>query len=186
MLSKESKIRVLENFYGVDYVLFGKPLKSVSNCCPIIKEEYVSIKGAMLSVYVEMLKLMDHMPDVLEEKVGSKGLMKLARENARNAREAAQKLVMTEKARNDIKTEVTEAFKLDKGINAAKLVREKIREKAFRLGVDNLLVARSLNEAINVEAMNDWTGKIVEDSYKILRDNLCEIAMMIIYDDTAK
>jgi len=31
--------------------------------------------------------------------------------------------------------------------------------------------------------MNDWTGRIVEDSYKILRDNLCETAMMILDDD---
>ena len=54
MLSKESKIRVLENFYGVDYVFFGKPVGKIDSCCPIIKEEYVSIKGALLSVFVEL------------------------------------------------------------------------------------------------------------------------------------
>jgi ribosomal protein L4 len=183
MLSKESKIRVLENFYGIDYVLFGKPLKTVQNCCPIIKEEYVSIKGALLSVYIEMLKLMGHSPNPIEEKVNTKTLKKMAVEAAKNARLASKKLVTTEQARIDIKNELKEMLQTSPKTNISKVVENKIREKAFRLAVDNLLVARSLVEASDVKSMNDWTGKIIEDSYKILRDNLCETAMMIIDDD---
>lgn len=183
MLSKESKIRVLENFYGLDLVLFGKALKHVDNCCPIVKEEYVSIKGALLSVYVEMLKVMDHQPGTLQEKVGSGDLIKMAKTSATNARQASQAIVTTEQARKDIKAELKEALSLDKDTNVSKLVESKIREKAYRLAIDNLLVARALNEAKDVTAMNSWTGKIIEDSYKILRDNLCETAMMIL-DDT--
>lgn len=186
MLSKESKIRVLENFYGIDYVLFGRPLKEVSNCCPVVKEEYVSIKGALLSVFVEMLRLMEHSPNVLEEKVNSQDLMKMARQNAKNARTASQKVVTTESARRDIKKELKQALSENKNLNVSKLVEHKIREKAFRLAVDNLLVARSLQEAKNLDAMNEWTGKIIEDSYKILRDNLCEVAMMILDDDSTE
>jgi hypothetical protein len=186
MLSKESKIRVLENFYGIDYVLFGRPLKEVSNCCPIVKEEYVSIKGALLSVFVEMLRVMDHKPAVLEEKIGSRDLMQMARQNAKSAREASQKVVTTESARRDIKNELKKALSENKELNVSKLVEQKIREKAFRLAVDNLLIARSLQEAKNLDAMNEWTGKIIEDSYKILRDNLCETAMMILDDDSTE
>lgn len=183
MLSKESKIRVLENFYGIDYALFGKPLSKTVNCCPVIKEEYLAIKGALLSVYVEMLKLMDHSPKKIEEKVSEKTLRAMARESARNSREASKAVVTTQQARNDIKTELKEALKEDKNIDLSKVVESKIREKAFRLSVDNLLVAKALQEASNLEAMNDWTGRIVEDSYKILRDNLCETAMMILDDE---
>lgn len=183
MLSKESKIRVLENFYGIDYALFGKPLKRVDSCCPLLKEEYLSIKGALLSVYVEMLRLMEHSPKPLKEKVNSAKLLKLAKEGAKNARHAAQKVVVTEKARADIKDELREALKVDKKADLAKVTENKIREKAFRLAIDNLLVARALLEAKNVKAMNEWTGRIVEDSYKILRDNLCESAMMILDND---
>lgn len=183
MLSKESKIRVLENFYGIDYVLFGKPLRKVPTCCPVIKEEFLSIKGALLSVYIEMLKLMEHKPEVLKEKVTSKTLRKVARENAKSARFASKKVVTTEKARNDIKNELKEVLEENSGVDISKIVETKIREKAFRLSIDNLLVARALQEATNLEAMNDWTGKIVEDSYKILRDNLCEAAMLIMNDE---
>lgn len=184
MLSKESKIRVLENFYGIDYTLFGKALKDVQNCCPIIKEEYISVKGALLSVYVEMLKLMGHQPATIEEKVDSKNLRVMAKESAKNARHASQKVVTTEQARADIKAELKEALDADKDADVTKLVESKIREKAFRLGIDNILIARALQEATNLDEMNEWTGKIVEDSYKILRDNLCELAMMILSDDT--
>lgn len=180
MLSKDSKIRVLENFYGVDYALFGKPLKEVQNCCPIMKEEYVSIKGALLSVYVEMLKVMGHSPQPLGEAVNSAGLKKLAIESAKVARAASHKIVTTEQARRDIKNELKEALNANKDLDVNITVETKIREKAFRLAVDNLLVARSLSEATDLQAMNEWTGKIIEDSYKILRDNLCEMAMMII------
>ena len=185
MLLKESKIRVLENFYGIDYALFGKALKEVENCCPIIKEEYISVKGALLSVYVEMLKLMGHQPENVSEKINSKNLRTMAKESAKNARHASQKVVTTEQARADIKAELKEALHVDKDADVAKLVESKIREKAFRLAVDNILVARSLQEATSLDEMNQWTGKIVEDSYKILRDNLCELAMMILNDDEA-
>jgi hypothetical protein len=183
MLSKESKIRVLENFYGIDYVLFGKPVKNVPSCRPVVKEEYTSNKGALLSVYIEMLKLMGHQPGVLKEKVNTADLRKAARENAKNARYASQKIVVTEQSRTDIKNELREELEKNKDVNIAKLVESKIREKAFRLAIDNLLVARALQEATNLDAMNDWTGKIVEESYKILRDNLCEVAMMILDDE---
>lgn len=186
MLSKESKIRVLETFYGIDYVLFGKPVAKVPNCCPVIKEEYLSIKGALLSVYIEMLKLMNHNPEVLEEKVSSKELSKMAKESAKASRFASQKVVTTEKARTDIKNELKRALKENKELDVSSLVETKIREKAFRLALDNLLVARALQEAKDLDAMNSWTGRIVEDSYKILRDNLCETAIMILDDDEPK
>ena len=53
-LKKESKIRVLENFYSLDYVLFGKPVSKVDICCPVFVEEYLSIKGALMSLVIEM------------------------------------------------------------------------------------------------------------------------------------
>ena len=186
MLSKESKIRVLENFYGIDYVFFGKPVAKVNNCCPVVKEEYVSIKGALLSVFVEMLRLMDHSPKPIKEKVTSKALTTLARQSAKNSRFASQKIVTTEAARKDIKVELKEVLNKNSKADVNKLVETKIREKAYRLAIDNLLVARALTEAKNVKSLNEWTGKIIEDSYKILRDNLCETAMMILYDESSE
>jgi len=183
MLSKESKIRVLENFYALDYVFFGKPLAEVESCCPLIKEDYLSIKGALLSVFIEMLKFVEHRPPILEYQVRTPELKMMARESAKSAREASQRIVTTEKARQDIKSELREMIEEGESVDIPALVENAIREKAFRLAVDNLLVARILSESDNMNALNEFEGKIIEDSYKILRDNLCETASLILEND---
>ncbi len=181
MLSKESKIRVLENFYALDYVFYGKPLSEMGSCCPLLEEEFLSVKGALMSVFIEMLKLVEHSPAKIEEKLVTEDILNLAKKSARVARKNCQQIVTTEKARNDIKLEVRSALK--EGKDVSNLIQEKVREKAFRLAVDTLLVARTVNESKNLDALNDWEGKIIEDSYKILRDGLCEAAILILTDE---
>lgn len=183
MLSKETKIRVLENFYAIDYVLFGRPIIKTKVCCPLVKEEYLSIKGALLSVFIEMAKLIEHTPPLLQERINSSVLRSLAKKSAKVARENARQIVTSSKAKNDIKVELKESLSRDKSLDIAKLVESKIREKAFSLALDNLLVARLLSESKNMNKLNEWEGKIIEDSYKILRDNLVESAVQIIYGE---
>jgi hypothetical protein len=182
MLSKESKIRVLENFYAVDYILFGKPASKVDTCCPIVREEYLAIKGALLSVYVEMLRLVDHNPDPLTETVDKSVMISNARRSAMIARENSQKIVTTEKARQNIKENLKNELKENANANISALVEKQIRMKAFGLAIDNLLIARTLQEG-ECENLNTWEGKIIEDSYKILRDNLIESAYMMIHSE---
>jgi len=180
MLSKESKIRVLENFYGIDYILLGKPANKVSTCCPIVKEEYLAVKGALMSVHIEMLKLIEHAPEPLYETVDKRLMLSNARMAAQIARENAQKIVTSQKARRDIKESLRDALQENSGVDVSTLVEKQIRMKAFGLAIDNLLVARTLQES-NCESLNTWEGKIIEDSYKILRDNLIESAYMIVH-----
>jgi hypothetical protein len=182
MLSKDSKIRVLENFYGLDYVLFGKPTNKIDTCCPLVKEEYLAIKGALMSVHVEMLKLIEHKPKALNETVNKIKLMKNAKSSAKIARENAQRIVTSKKARANIKESLQEALKENSKVNISQLVEKSIRTKAFGLAIDNLLIARTLQEG-KCEQLNTWEGRIIEDSYKILRDNLVEAAYMMIYPE---
>jgi len=181
---KESKIRVLENFYALDYIFFGKPVSEVEMCCPLVKEEYLSVKGALMSVFIEMLKILDHNPLALEESITGDDLHTMARYSAQVARENSQRIVTSQKARDNIKTSLQEALKENPKVDVGRIVEKTIRQKAFALAVDNLLVARSLLEADQPERMNEWEGRIVEDSYKILRDNLIESAHQILYDVT--
>lgn len=180
MLRKESKIRILENFKALDYVFFGKPVKKMVSCCPALVEEYLSLKGALSSVLVEMYDLVQHSPKILNEAVDVSSLVKAARHNAKVARENAQKLVVTEKGKASIKKQLTESLRHNKNLNIEEEVKTRIREKAFSLAVDNLLIARSLHESTQAKKLNTWEGKIVEDAYKVLRKNLVESAMFII------
>lgn len=182
MLSKESKIRVLENFYSLDYIFFGKPLKKVESCCLGLVEEYINVKGALLAIMVEMYKLVEHSPKPLTEKISTKVFTANAKRYAKYARESAQKIVTTEKAKQNIKEQLKRNLSENKNVNVPKLVEGLIREKAFKLAVDHLLIARTIAESKGVSKMNEWTGKLLEDSYKILRDSVVESALTILDD----
>jgi hypothetical protein len=179
-LQKESKIKVLENFYALDYVFFGKPVKEIQACCPALAEDYISVKGAMMSIMVELFKLVDHSPKPVTEKVNTATLLSGARCRAKIAREMAQKLVASDKGKLEIKTELKEALNKDNTINISDAVEEKIILKAFGLACDNLLIASTISESLSYEQMNEWSGRIIEDSYKILRDSLVESASLIL------
>lgn len=182
MLTKESKIKVLENFYALDYVFFGKSVKEMESCCLALVEDYMSVKGAVLSVIVEMYKLVGHMPEPINEKINSAFLMRSAKQRARISREMCHKLVGSEKGRADIKSELREALANNEKVNINELVENSIRTKAFRLACDHLLIATTISESINYEELNEWSGRIIEDSYKILRDSLVDSALLIIND----
>lgn len=179
-LSNESKIRVLENFYAIDYALFGKSSKEMTSCCPAIVEDYINLKGALLSIVTEIYQLVEHAPTPLTEKADTKKLKGMARSSAIIARENCKKLVATEQGRSDIKESLKEAITEDCDIDD--VVQEKIREKAFALSVDNLLIARTLTECSDagVSKLNETSGKLLEDAYKILRDSLVESAVLIV------
>ena len=183
MLSKESKIRVLENFYALDYALFGKPAAKMEACCPALLEDHINVKGALMSIMVEMYKLVDFTPPELTEQVNTKSLIASARESAKIARENSQKLVSTEQGRADVKAELRNVIVSEENMGSMEdLVQDKIREKAFGLAVDNLLIARTLSECdqSQMKKLNDWEGRLIEDAYKILRDNLVESAIDIL------
>jgi len=182
-LTKESKIRVLENFYALDYVFFGKPIQEVSVCCPAFVVEYVSVKGALLSTLIEMYNLIEHSPKEISGKVSKKSLIESSIRSAKIARKNSKTLVTSEKGIKDVKKLVNEALakvSKNKKANVDKITESKIREKAFSLAVDNMLVAKALKESSDVNSLDEWDGRIIEDAYKVLRESLVESAIDIL------
>lgn len=182
LLKKESKIRVLENFYSIDYIFFGKPLSKVDSCCPLVKEEYLSVKGALLSVFIEMLQIVKHEPKTITEKIESGNIFNSAKKVAKEARINAKNIVSSNKSRANIKFELKEALEKDNKIDTTTFIEEKIRTRAFEMAIDNLIIARTINESADYQKLNEWSGQIIEDSYKVLRESLVESALSILYD----
>jgi hypothetical protein len=182
-LSTSSKVRILEDFYAIDYTLLGKNITKCKKCNPELVEEYLSVKGALISTMIEMFKLVGHNPKVIYEQVTDKRLANMARESAQIARNNCKKLVASKKGRESIKTELREALSNPKNknrkVNLESIVNRKIKQKAFRLAIDNLLIARTITESKSYKNLNSWSGKIIEDAYKILRDNLTDIAIKL-------
>jgi len=184
-LSKAAKIKLLENFYGLDYVLFEKPVKEVEICCPVLVTEYLAVKGALLSTLIEMYRLVRYTPKEISTKVDTKKLMESSSKVAEWAREKAKHLLMADRGRNYVKEQITKA--LQSGPSKKKdievVTEEKIREQAYSIAIDTMLIGRMLAESKSYSKMNDWKGRILEDAYKILRDNLIECAISMMNDD---
>lgn len=187
-LSKETKIRVLENFYAIDYILFGTPLKNIKLteneecdvCNQTMIDEYVTAKGALISTVIEMYRLIGHTPKTIEEKVTTKLLSKMARESAKISRKNAVTLIKEQRARDEIKNNLVATITETNNINVENEVKSQIREKAYALAIDNLLIARTINESKNYKELDSWTGRIIEDAYKMLRDSVVEASFEIL------
>jgi len=179
MLPKNSKIRVLENFQALDYTLFGKPLSEVKVCCPFLKEEYLTTKGALLSVVIEMYEIIGHSPSI-KEKINQKKLNEMAINSAKVARENSKVLVASKAGRNSIKKIITESLKNDAKQDLNKLVQTEIRKKAFSLAIDNLLLGKVVKESKDFKALSSWKGKVLEEAYTKIRDSLVESVMTVL------
>ncbi|MFW6242537.1 MAG: hypothetical protein ACOC2W_00090 [bacterium] len=185
-LTKETKLRVLENFYALDYIFFGKPLTENKVCCPLVAEEYLTTKGALMSVFVEMVRELDHNPKPIKEgkKVDSKVIVENAKKSAKHARENSVKILSSNKGREYIKESLKQELSDVKDVNVNDEAKRKIQESAYKFSIDNLLIARTLQESKSPNKLAEWDGQLIEDAYKLLRDSLVESAMVVLeYDD---
>lgn len=179
---KKSKIRILENFYGIDYVLLGKKIQETKVCCPFFVEEYLSTKGALVSSLVEMYKIIEHSPKGNSKVISEAELIKNAKNSAKVARENAKIELGSENIKNNLKKNIRESLSntKDKKNNLDENIHREIRRKAFSLALDSMLVKRVLGESKSLKNLNEWEGKVVKEAYKTLRDALVESALNIL------
>lgn len=188
-LTKESKIRVLESFYALDHILFGKEATQVkenlSDVGKTLYEEYQSSKGALLTIAMEMFNFLGHNPEKLEEQVGSDTIKEMAQESSNLARSNARKILESEKGQSFIKEEVKQARENTEE-NLSDVIDQKVNEVSKQISVDNLIVARTLYESEQPEKLTEWEGEILEDAYKVLRDHVIEVAEKINEEETSQ
>ena len=183
MLSKESKIRLLESFYSLDYLFFGDRLKSVK-VDPALAENYLVLKSALSSVIIEMFKIVEHSPIIENTKIDAPSLLECASRDAKAAKIICKKLVVSEDGKADVKAQIKEILSEDsnivKEVPILQIVKEEVERKAYSLAVDTLLIAKMLRESKRYQALNEAEGRVLEDSYKLIRDSLVETAQTII------
>ena len=177
-LTKEAKIKILEAFYGLDYLYFGKPIGDVKTCCPGLREDYLAMKNSLLSIMIEMYSMVDYKPSKISYQLSSKNLKELAIKNIKTARKISENLIRTNQAKRDIKLRLKESLTSNEAdINA--VVKEKIMEKAYKLATDTYLIGNMVIASEKINIMNQWSGKIHEDAYKYIRESLVDLAVLI-------
>jgi Leu/Phe-tRNA-protein transferase len=68
-------------------------------------------------------------------------------------------------------------------IDISKFTKKKIKENAYSIAIDNMFIAKAITESENYDKLNEWEGKILEDSYKILKNGLIEWVVTILDDN---
>jgi len=179
MLKKETKIRIIENFLSLDYLFFGKSIHEMNINIDIAKQ-YIELKGSMGSIISEIYSVIDHSPEEISEVLKESDIENMAMKSAITARQNVKKLLTSADGKSSVTAATFLAIRENEEANIDEIVHYKIQEKAFQLGMDNLIIARSLSESTNPEIMKNFEGKILEDSYKCLRDSLIETALVIL------
>jgi len=179
MLSKESKLRILENFVAIDYLFFGKSIHEM-NVDKELMQQYFELKGALCSALVETYSFVKHAPNKIEKILQENDIKKLAVNSAVTARKNVKQLLVCEEGKVNVVNAVFEAVKLSESENVDSVVNFTIQEKAFQLGLDNMLIARAFNESENISEIDTFSGQLLKDTYKVLRNSLIETALEII------
>lgn len=187
-LSKESKVRVLESFYSIDNIIFGKSVTDIE-ARKDLKEDYILTKGALLQIFIEMLDLIDHSPMKMTDTKNLKDIREMAMASAIVAKDTAKKIIATEEGQQAIRDEVVCHIQcLDEGVkyDVEKIVQEKIESRNFSMAIDDVLIRRSINECKHPKVMNTDKGLLMEDAYKHLRTALVETAICILKEQKRK
>ena len=179
MLNKESKIRILENFISLDYLFFGKSIHEMQTDSELSKQ-YIELKGTLSAALIEMYSSIEHQPVDISTVLNESDIETMAINASIVARSNVKKILTTSDGKNSVTNKIFSVIREDDDIDVNDVVNYHIQEKAFQLGMDNLLIARSLSESIKPGLLESFEGKIVEDTYKSLRDALIETALIIL------
>jgi hypothetical protein len=187
-MNKGSKNRILENYYALDYVFFKKPISEVTICCPFFIQEYLSAKGALLSILVDMYKLIEHKPLLKEDApLKTSDLLPIAEKTAIIAKKNAQVLINSPKGQQSIKKAVSESIKRNKDkLTIEEITDHHVLKRAFSSALDNMLINRTISESKSVSKLNEWQGQVLERAYKRMRTTLIETAISILEETSAK
>ena len=180
--NKESKIRILENFFAVDHILLGKRVTDVKACCPALIDEYITSKGALMSVLIDMYNLIEYSPKNISEKVDFKKVFKKSKVLAEAAKMTCKRVMVSSKGKDFIKQQVKNQLteSTESKVNINEVIDETILMGLKTIALDNLLVAPMLAESRQYSKLNEWEGAILEDAYKTLRNDLVELGKVII------
>jgi hypothetical protein len=181
MIKTKSKIKMLEFYYAIDKVFFGRALTEVKiKCCPLLKEDYLTLKGALISTMIEMSKLIEHDPKYNKKTLSEADIQITSVNMAKKARQNALKIIATERSIKILKNSVKQLIREDTKIGITKATQKAIGEKAFEIALDNLVIASMLHESNSINKINTMNGQIIEGAYKIVRSALVERAQDIL------
>jgi len=167
------KIKNLENWYVIDSILFNDHAKKVIKEAKQF-EQYISLKGAMLSSLFEYYNHIRYIPKYPEQPTSVKTLTESAKQNAIFAKKMAANIMAESRVREALKKKIVREGRNSPDMN--KFADKVIKEKFTQLALDNALVGIPVIESTKKAACDDFTGQMLEDSYKQMRNAIVRLS----------
>lgn len=164
------KVGVLENWYGIDKLLFGdKDPKD------ILKEEkyseYLSTKSALLSNLFEIYLQIKYSPT--RKFVDISEMQEYASHKSFIAKKNAKDLIESDEISDLIKKEIAGISKIE-GLSESEVVEHVVSKNYKAVAIDCLTLSEALENGCS-KCINNWDGKIKLDAHKVLRDKLVNL-----------
>lgn len=175
-MSKLAKIKVLENWYIIDSILFnGHAKKFIKEAKDF--EQYITLKGAFLSTIYEYYCHIKYVPSYGDSvPVSTKQLCESAKTSAVYARKLAANIIHKEAVKESLKKKIIREAAKKNIKNMDKFSETVVHESFIKLSLDNALVGLALLEAADRAKKDDFSGSIFYESYKMYRDSLIHLS----------
>jgi len=174
MKNRKLMTKILEHWYAIDSLLFNDHAKYV------IKEgskfrEYITLKQATLSSLYEYYQHIKYNP-IIESTGSEKVLIENARKSAIYGKKLASNILNKESVRSALSKKILREAKENNIKDVDGYSSVVVREKFTQISIDNVLIGVPILECVCKECCNDIKGQVMEDAYKMLRNNLIELS----------
>ena len=175
MKNKQLMTKVLEHWYAIDSILFNDHAKYVIKEGSMFRE-YVSLKQAMLSSLYEYYSHIQYNPEYNTPPVEVKALVESARVSALYGKKLASNIINKEDVRKALGKKIVKEARERNITDVDGFSDHIVNEKFVQISLDNILVGIPVMEAVCPKCCNDVKGQVMEDAYRMLRQNLMDLA----------
>jgi len=170
--NKGRKTVILESWFVIDQILFGRPAKEVLSEDKM--SQYLTSKGAFLSNLYEIYSRLGYSPDSDFDKISD--MVESARLVATEATKKAKDYVQHVSVSKLVKEEIQKTSELE-GLKEEQVAKFVVLKRMNAVAMDSALLETIVKESKKQDQVSDWQGKVLIDAHKTLRDNLIDISM---------
>jgi len=173
---KSIQTKILENWYVIDSILLNGHAKEKIKSAKLF-EQYTSLKAAFLNTLFEFYNHINYIPNYDKKIENVKQLTEHAVISAKYSKKLAANILHKEDVRIALKNKIIQEAKSKSIKNMNVFSDAIIQEKFIQLSLDNALIGIPVIEAKKKKAFDDFKGEILEESYRMYRNAIMQLAL---------
>lgn len=171
-MNKSTKTKILEAYFGIDAILFGKPANKALVGDQL--KEYVVTKCALLTNLAELYAGIGYSGDNVSFD-NTSSLVKHANRNAKKALTESKAIISDTNVAKMVREELKD-FSTQKRLNEDVAAKYVISRRLKNVALDHYLMTEAVDEACQ-PCLEQWQTKVQLEAYKTMRNALVELVL---------